>query len=238
MRGLLEGHHPVWVMGEDAQFCIMHETPPQPRCSASILSLVLFFKNKSILFVLSRTYGQSCCTMEALGGAASVIGVASLAIEVCKGLNKIHDFWQSVKEAPDHIARISTETNLLITWLTVIGNNYQRQGFDDRNPNHVAATDTLKLCLAMVQDMNDEVDDLEGRLSTSLMSRRWASVKFVFRKEKRETLMDQIERMKSLLIIVQTCYIGYAVTFTLRAMDMDELISIVISKTQASDLYR
>ena len=146
--------------------------------------------------------------MEALGGAASVIGVVSLAIELCKELRKVHDFWQSVREAPHHIAHISTEINLLITWLAVIANNYQRQELDRTNPNHSAAMDTLKLCLATVQDMNQGVNDLESRLSTSLSSRRWASVKFVFRKDKRETLMQQMERMKSLLIIVQTCYIG------------------------------
>ena len=31
-------------------------------------------------------------TMEALGGAASVIGVASLAIQICHELEKVHDF--------------------------------------------------------------------------------------------------------------------------------------------------
>ena len=146
--------------------------------------------------------------MEALGGAASVIGVTSLAIQLCEKLQKLHDFWQSVKGAPDDIARISTEINLFITWLAVIANNYQRQGLNHRSPNHIAVIDTLKLCLATVDDMNEGVKDLESRLSTGPLSKRWASVKFVFRKDKREKVMQQIERMKSLLIIVQTCYIG------------------------------
>lgn len=146
--------------------------------------------------------------MEALGGAAGVIGVASLAIQVCEELKKVHDFWQSVKEAPDDIAHISTEIKLFITWLAVIANNYQRQGFDPRNPNHVAATDTLKLCLATVQDVSVGVEDLKRWLSKGSSSRRWASIKFVFRKDRREKLMKQIERMKTLLIIVQTCYNG------------------------------
>ena len=68
--------------------------------------------------------------MEALGGAASVIGVVSLALQVCEKLRNVHDFWQSVKEAPDDIARISTEIDLFMRWLTVIANNYQRLGFD------------------------------------------------------------------------------------------------------------
>ena len=160
--------------------------------------------------MLSSIYSQVSNAMEALGAAASVIGVTSLAIQVCEELKKIHDFWQSVKEAPDDIAHISTEINLFMTWLTVMANNYQRQGFDHKSPNHVAATDTLKLCLAAVHDMNDGVKDLVSRISTGLLFRRWASVKFVFRKEKKEKLLQQIERMKSLLIIVQTCYIGYA----------------------------
>ena len=146
--------------------------------------------------------------MEALGGAASVIGVVSLAIQVCEELKKVHDFWQSVKEAPDDIARISTEINLLITWLTIISNNYQRQNSTHTNPNEVAAIDTLRLCLATAHDMNDGVKDLESGFSKGLLSRRCASVKFVFRKDKREKVMAQVERMKTLLIIVQTCYVG------------------------------
>lgn len=144
--------------------------------------------------------------MEVLGGAASVISVASLAIQVCEELRKVYDFWQSVKEAPDDIAHISTEINLFLTWLAVIANNYQRQG--SNHPNDVAATDTLKLCLVTVHDMNDGVKDLESGFSRGLLSRRWASVKFVFRKDKRDKVMGQLERMKTLLIIVQTCYIG------------------------------
>lgn len=146
--------------------------------------------------------------MEVLGGAASVIGVASLAIQVCEELKKVHDFWQSVKDAPDDIAQISAEIKLFITWLAIIANNYQRQGFDLRNPNHVAATDTLKICRATVQDVNNGVEDLERWFSKGSSSRRWASIKFVFRKDKREKLMKQIERMKTLLIIVQTSYNG------------------------------
>ena len=168
------------------------------------------FPQRQISFCqLSSCHGTDCTTMEPLSGAASVIGVASLAIQLCEELKKVHDFWQSVKDAPDDIAHISAEINLFMTWLAVIANNYQRQGFNHRNPNHVAATDTLKLCLATVHDMNDGVKDLESLFSAGSLSRRRASIKFFFRKDKREKVIQQIERMKSLLLIVQTCYIGY-----------------------------
>ena len=146
--------------------------------------------------------------MEPLSGAASVISVVSLAIQICEELKKLHDFWQSVKEAPDDIASISTELKLFMTWLTVIANNYQRQGFNNKSPNEAAATDTLKLCLTTVHNMSAGVRDIESEIAKGSLSRRWASIKFVFRKDKREKAMAQIERMKSLLIIVQTCYLA------------------------------
>ncbi|KAL9064334.1 MAG: hypothetical protein Q9161_008934 [Pseudevernia consocians] len=146
--------------------------------------------------------------MEALGGAASVVGVVSLTLQVCEELKKIQDFWQSVKEAPDDIAHIIAEINLLTTWLTIIANNYQRHGFKHESPGEITATDTLKLCLARVHDMSDGVKDLERGLLRGSFPRRWASVKFVFRKDRLEKLTEQIERMKTLLIILQTCYIG------------------------------
>ena len=146
--------------------------------------------------------------MEPLSGAASVIGVASLAIQICNELKKLHDFWQSVKDAPDDIISISTELKLFMIWLTVIAKNYQRQGSNNRSPSEAAAIDTLNLCLATVHDMSAGVRDLESRIAKGASSRRWTSVKFVFRRDKREKAMAQIERMKSLLIIVQTCHLA------------------------------
>ena len=175
--------------------------------TVSILSLVLFPSYKPALFQLSNNYSQIDKAMEALGGAANVIGVASLAIEVCKELQKVHAFWQSVKEAPDDITHVLKEINLFMTLLAVIAYNYQRRGYDHRNPNHIAATDTLRLCLETVHDMNDGLKDLKSQFSSGFVSQRWASIKFIFRKDKWEKLMQQIERMKSLLIIVQTCHI-------------------------------
>ncbi len=147
--------------------------------------------------------------MEALGGAASAISVVSLAFQVCEELKKVQDFWQSVNEAPYGDSHISTEINLFMTWLTIIANKYQRHGFKRGSPDEVAATDALKLCLATVPDMNDGVKDFESGLSKGLLTRRWVSVKFVFRKDNIEKLMRQIERMTSLLIMIQTCYIGF-----------------------------
>ena len=197
-------------------FCSTYEHPFSFIIHQSIFSSS-FAQRTNILSHLSSIrafslatqalFRQVWYTMEPLSGAASVIGVVSLAIQICDELKKLHDFWQSVKEAPDDIANISAELKIFMTLLTVIANNYQRHGCDDKSPNKDVATDTLKLCLTTVHDMSTEVRDLESGITKDSSSRRWASVKFVFRKDKREKAMAQMERMKSLLIIVQTCYL-------------------------------
>ena len=174
----------------------------------NVQTYFLIYSSITTISCYSSAFSQTWYTMEPLSGAASVIGVVSLAIQICEELRKLHDFWQSVKEAPDDIANISAELKLFMTLLTIIANNYQRQGSDHRSPNDVAATDTLKLCLVTVRDMSTGVRKLESEITKGSLPRRWASVKFVFRKDKREKAMAQIERMKSLLIIVQTCYLA------------------------------
>ena len=146
--------------------------------------------------------------MKPLSGAVSVIGVVSLAIQICDELRKLLDFWQPVKDPPDDITRISTELNIFMTLLTVIANNYQRQGSDHGSHNEAAATDTLKLCLAIVHDLSAGVSDIESGIAKGSLSRRGASLKFVLHKDKKEKARAQIERMKSLFIIVQTCYLA------------------------------
>ena len=181
----------------------------QPRAftrRANIFSHISTYQVNPFSYL--TTFSQIWYTMEPLSGAASVISVASLAIQICKELKKLHDFWQSVEEAPNDIASISAELKLFITWLTVIAKNYQRQNSNYRSFSEAAATDTLKLCLATVHDMGAGVRDLQNGIAKGTLSRRWASIKFVFRKDKREKSMAQIEQMKSLIIIAQTCYLA------------------------------
>jgi hypothetical protein len=46
---------------------------------------------------------------EAFGLAASVLSVGSLAIQLGDSLQKAYEFWESIKDAPDHIRRLSSE---------------------------------------------------------------------------------------------------------------------------------
>ena len=89
--------------------------------------------------------------MEPLSSTASVIIiVASLVIQICDGLRKIHHFWRSVENAPDDIARLVSELSIFERWLSIIANGYQRQSFTDDKMSEEAAIDTLKHTLERI----------------------------------------------------------------------------------------
>lgn len=79
--------------------------------------------------------------MEGLGAAASVIAVASIAIQLADSARKLYEFWQAIDEAPASIRAMSTDLKLLTTVLTEISLHEQRYG---RNGT---VTDVLDSCM-------------------------------------------------------------------------------------------
>jgi hypothetical protein len=51
--------------------------------------------------------------MEALGAASSVFTVVSLAVQLVSNIQRLADFWDSVKEAPAEVEQIKTELQVL-----------------------------------------------------------------------------------------------------------------------------
>ena len=145
--------------------------------------------------------------MEPLSGAASIITVASLAIQICESMKKVYGFWQSVKDAPDDIAHITVEMNVFIRWLTIIANKFQRQFGDVHKESEIAAIDALEHCVQVVRRMRKITNDIEDDLARKKHQRRWALLKAAFRKERIEKMVQDTERMKTLMILIQTCLI-------------------------------
>lgn len=79
--------------------------------------------------------------MDGLSGAASVIGVVSLAVQLTESAKRLYDFWQSVQGAPENIKAISHDLKLLSTVLTKIAFEEQNHGLDS------AMTDVLSTCM-------------------------------------------------------------------------------------------
>ncbi|PMD42284.1 ankyrin [Hyaloscypha variabilis F] len=60
--------------------------------------------------------------MEGLGAAASVIAVASLALQLAESVTHLCEFWQSITDAPESVRDIAKELHVLSTILASIAN--------------------------------------------------------------------------------------------------------------------
>lgn len=74
-------------------------------------------------------------TMDPLSGAASIIAVVSLVIQVCGSAREIRDFLGSISNAPKEIGRIQEQIELLHTLCDGIQSVVERQRIGGDNTN-------------------------------------------------------------------------------------------------------
>ena len=117
--------------------------------------------------------------MDGLFAAASVVGVVSLAVQLGDSIKKLRDFWDPVKEAPDHVHAITTGLSLLSSVLTEIAFEEQHCGPD------YTLTRVLEACRGRVNKLPNIINDMEpGFASTSLRMRKWTAFKAVLKGER------------------------------------------------------
>lgn len=115
--------------------------------------------------------------MDGLSAAASGITVVSLAIQLAESVKKLHDFWESVKDAPKHFCAIQTDLQLLSTILEKIDRE------EDLSDPYIR--DVLKNCEGQVASLVATVNDIvPGFKAESRRTRAWATLKAAFKKEK------------------------------------------------------
>ncbi len=136
--------------------------------------------------------------MDGLSGAASGMAVVSLAIQLGGNIKQLHDFWGSVKEAPDDIHTINTDLSLLSSVFAEMA--FEEQHF---GPDHTL-TAILEACSDRVSKLTQVTNDLEpGFASRSLRIRRWTAFKAVLKKEKIQRFQKVLEGLKSTLMLAQ-----------------------------------
>ncbi|KAF8847440.1 hypothetical protein BDZ45DRAFT_607441 [Acephala macrosclerotiorum] len=140
----------------------------------------------------------------ALGLAASVISVASLAIQLADSVQKACEFWESVQDGPEEIGRISVELRLLSSILRFISHE-QSTGMTDRvqealvrDALNIAKRDINNLDI-MVTQLLSEVGPGHGKIK-----RKWGQVKIALKSGKINKMKTLIERAKSTLTMLQT----------------------------------
>ncbi|KAL8859743.1 MAG: hypothetical protein Q9178_003858 [Gyalolechia marmorata] len=132
--------------------------------------------------------------MDGLSTAASGFAIVSVTIQLADGIKKLHDFWNSIREAPEDIKDNLLELKVLSSLLTQIAHDKQRH-----EPDQTFA-DVLSGCCAKVNRLATILEELEpGFASTSSYVRRWTATKAVLKREKLKKFQDGLERLKSAL---------------------------------------
>ena len=136
--------------------------------------------------------------MDGLSATASGMAVISLAFQLGNSLKQLHDFWDSVREAPDDIHTIQEELELLSSVLAEMANEMQHSGPDQ------TLTRALKTCCDKVNKLTRITNEMEpGFASRSLRIRKWTAFKAVFKSEKIQKFQKVLEELKSTLILAQ-----------------------------------
>ena len=136
--------------------------------------------------------------MDGLSGAAGCMAVVSLALQLCGSIKQLHDFWNSVKEAPDEIHAINTDLGLLSDVLAEMAAEEQHSGLDQTLKR------ALEICRNKVSKLTHITDDIEpGFASRSLRIRKWTAFKAVLKGEKIQRFQNVLEGLKTTLILAQ-----------------------------------
>ena len=138
--------------------------------------------------------------MEALGAVSSVFAVLSLALQVGSNIQKLIEFWDSVKEAPDEIAQVKVQLHVLGELLICIEADikYSRDG-----EATAIGEQCLQICHFSIMKLAKASTELDRSLNGSGVRRRWTCLRKAFREQQLTSCWHEIERAKSMLIIYQ-----------------------------------
>ena len=139
--------------------------------------------------------------MEGLAGAASVIAVVSLAVQLVETVQKISDFLHSVHDAPDEVVSLAESLDQLHQHLDEIKCFVEQQS---RMPDHPGSLSHLTRALTSCKVKVERLAIVVGKLQRSFTSqsrlhRKWGSLKVVYRKEQIDGHRSQIRDANSML---------------------------------------
>lgn len=136
--------------------------------------------------------------MEGLAGAASIIAVASIAIQLADSIKKLCDFWEAIKDAPDEITTLVQELKLLDLVLKKIHINEEKYGADP------TTTAVLTRCAEKVNALVAAMDGFQpGFASKKWQVRTWNSFKITCQSKKFQNFRLSLGEMKMTLVLAR-----------------------------------
>ncbi|KAH8591301.1 hypothetical protein B0O99DRAFT_719230 [Bisporella sp. PMI_857] len=146
--------------------------------------------------------------MDGLSGAASVVGVVSITIQLADGFKKLHDFWSSVQSAPEDIQSVVKGIKVLSIVLQQIEVHQLLYGPDPTITEIlVTCNDPLTALIILIQDFEP------GFTSHSRCTRKWSTLKSVFKKEQIQNSLRRIKEAKLTLVLAQQHITLYIVSY-------------------------
>lgn len=137
----------------------------------------------------------------ALGVAGSVVGIASLAIQLFNSVAKIKAFVDDVKDASQDIAEMLEQLELLSGMIQDIAVD------EKAHPDVFENSVQLKRCLRLCNDAVQLMTVLEKDLAASVKKRRVrGSLKAIFRASEVEKLAKRLDKAQSSLILAYQIY--------------------------------
>ena len=142
--------------------------------------------------------------MDGLSAAASGMAVVSLAVQLAGTVKKLHDFWDSMKEAPDEISAIVKDLKLLSSVLANIEQNEQTHGPDP------TITSILESCADKVKALVAFVNEFEPEFtSASRRVRKWNAFRATLRSGRLKAFRASLDETKVSLMLAQQCLSKY-----------------------------
>lgn len=140
--------------------------------------------------------------MEVLGAVSSVFAVTSLAVQLGSTVQRLFDFWDSVKEAPAEVAQIKSHLAVLGTLLRSIESD-DFIGAENDQPETKTGIECLRLCMASFKRLETLSEALDTGLKGSGVRRCWTRMKKPMRDNEMTRYWSELERAKSMLILYQ-----------------------------------
>jgi hypothetical protein len=138
--------------------------------------------------------------MEVLAAASGVFDVVSLALQLVDNVQRLVEFWDSVKEAPAEVAEIRSQLRVLSALLRSIEIDVQHASSDDGDS---LGHECLIVCKGSVAKLEKLSKEWEHELSRNGIRRKWTCVRKALRERELASYWSELERTKSTLIMYQ-----------------------------------
>ncbi|KAF7927760.1 uncharacterized protein EAE98_006142 [Botrytis deweyae] len=138
-----------------------------------------------------------------VGLTASVIGIATLAVQLGDALRKAAEFWEAVQDAPSDIRRLSKQLRLVASVFHTIRLEYEAGSIPTNFESMV--NDALELAKDDIDQLSEFISVLSRKLSVAngSLGRQWRKVQMVLKASKIERFRDNLESVKTTMALLQ-----------------------------------